>query len=154
MSIVLSERAFALLAEFLWSQDTPECRALLRYWRRSKMLPDIQRDVSFLDCQGKFDKAGRWYPDESEQRECCKSIRPPSRRFPFSLLSHACTLKHCCLVDGASVTRVSRAKRLLDRLLIYGWSDYTPVAEALVQLGMDAKRAEEIALMLAVADAR
>lgn len=152
MSIVLSRRAFALLAEFLWSQDTPECRALLRYWRRNRMLPDIQRDVSFLDCQGKFDKAGRWYPDESEERECCKPIRPPSRRFPFSLLSHTRTLKHCCLVDGADVVRVSRAKRLLDYLLTDGCSDYTPIAKALVQLGVDAERAEEIAVTLAIAD--
>jgi len=43
---------------------------------------------------GKFDKGGRWYPDDDERRDCCDSIRSPSRRFPYALLLHCRTLKH------------------------------------------------------------
>lgn len=43
---------------------------------------------------GRFDRAGRWYPAESEWRACCARIRPPSRRWPYSLLLHCRTRRH------------------------------------------------------------
>lgn len=44
--------------------------------------------------QGKWDNARRWYPSETEIASCCKGIRAPSRRYPFSLWKHCHTLKH------------------------------------------------------------
>lgn len=43
---------------------------------------------------GTFDKAGRWYPSEEERCECCASVRSPSRRFPYSYMTHCRTKKH------------------------------------------------------------
>jgi hypothetical protein len=44
--------------------------------------------------KGKFDSAGRWYPSNSEVRDCCERIRSPSRRWPYSLMLHCRTAKH------------------------------------------------------------
>jgi len=43
---------------------------------------------------GTFDNKGRWYPSDAEKCECCKRIRPPSRRWPYSLMTHCRTKKH------------------------------------------------------------
>ena len=43
---------------------------------------------------GKFDNAGRWYPSDSEEQDCCKAIRQPSRAFPYSLMLHCRSKKH------------------------------------------------------------
>jgi len=44
--------------------------------------------------EGTFDRHGRWYPSESEECSCCRKIRVPSRRWPYSLLHHCRTRKH------------------------------------------------------------
>ena len=49
---------------------------------------------------GHFDSGGRWWPSESEERGCCKSIRSPSRRYPYSLLVHCRTLRHIANLCG------------------------------------------------------
>ena len=43
---------------------------------------------------GSFDKAGRWYPSDSEECECCKSIRGPSRSYPYSYMTHCRSVEH------------------------------------------------------------
>lgn len=43
---------------------------------------------------GKFDKAGRWYPSDEESCECCRSVRNPTRSWPYSLMLHCRTRKH------------------------------------------------------------
>lgn len=43
---------------------------------------------------GSFDSGGRWYPADWWMASCCRSIRNPSRRHPFSLLSHCRTKRH------------------------------------------------------------
>jgi hypothetical protein len=45
--------------------------------------------------KGTFDKAGRFWPSEEEIRPCCATIRTPSRAYPYSLMTHARTLRHC-----------------------------------------------------------
>lgn len=147
---VLSRDAIAMLVEFLLGRQAPECTALARYWYRNRLIPNTIEGLLFLDCQGRFDSVGRWYPDDAELRECCHAVRRPSRRFPFSLLTHALTLKHCCRLDGADFARVSRAKRLMDRVMIDGVEDYTPLVEALIVLGTDGWTASDLAVMLSV----
>lgn len=44
--------------------------------------------------RGSFDKAGRWYPAESEACSCCAGLRSPSQRWPYSLMLHCRTRKH------------------------------------------------------------
>jgi hypothetical protein len=43
---------------------------------------------------GKYDKGGRWYPEDEEREECCEYVRSPSRSFPYSLLKHCRSQKH------------------------------------------------------------
>lgn len=43
---------------------------------------------------GFFDAGGRWYPDKTEFCFCCERIRSPSRRFPYSLLTHCRSKAH------------------------------------------------------------
>ena len=45
---------------------------------------------------GKTDKGNRWYPNEDELSSCCKQVRPPSRSFPWSFMTHCRSLKHLC----------------------------------------------------------
>lgn len=45
--------------------------------------------------EGKFDRAGRWYPSEEEDADDFTSaIRCPSANWPYSYLKAACTRKH------------------------------------------------------------
>lgn len=43
---------------------------------------------------GKFDKAGRWYPDGEELQNCCPIVRSPSRQWPYSFMTHCRTREH------------------------------------------------------------
>jgi len=44
--------------------------------------------------EGRFDSAGRWYPSRDERCECCRLIRAPSRKYPYSLMLHCRTAHH------------------------------------------------------------
>jgi len=50
--------------------------------------------------QGRLDNGGRWYPSAEERRECCRTIREPSRKWPFSLLVHCRSLRHVAHLYG------------------------------------------------------
>lgn len=41
---------------------------------------------------GRFDNAGRWYPDEYYC--CCENIRRPSQNYPMSLNKHCRSIEH------------------------------------------------------------
>ena len=49
---------------------------------------------------GSFDKSGRWYPSEAEECECCKSIRSPSRSYPYSYMTHCRSVEHVANLFG------------------------------------------------------
>ena len=42
--------------------------------------------------KGKFDSANRFYL--TNKLSCCESIRPPSRNYPYSHMTHARSLEH------------------------------------------------------------
>ena len=44
---------------------------------------------------GSFDRQGRWFPAQEETQDCCRGLRSPSRAWPYSLLLHCRTKKHC-----------------------------------------------------------
>jgi len=52
------------------------------------------------DPEGSFDSAGRWYPSDEERQECCRTIREPSRKWPYSLLVHCRSLRHVARLYG------------------------------------------------------
>ena len=59
---------------------------------------------------GKFDNGGRFY--SSEKFDCCSSIRPPSRAFPYSEMTHCrgyVHIAHKHEVDVKDLRRECRA---------------------------------------------
>lgn len=64
---------------------------------------------------GSFDKAGRWYPSDDEELECCHSVRGPSRAYPYPLLQHCRTAVHVAKTWKVEVREVRRVARLLDQ---------------------------------------
>ena len=46
--------------------------------------------------QGSSDNGGRWYPSDAEDADgYTRSIRSPSRAWPWTYLKAACSRKHC-----------------------------------------------------------
>ena len=43
---------------------------------------------------GKTGKGNKWHPSDEEQCSCCKSIREPSRAYPWSLMTHCRSKNH------------------------------------------------------------
>lgn len=58
---------------------------------------------------GKSDKQGRWYPDETERRQCCGEIRSPSKAYPWSLFKHCCGVVHVANYYGVDVSALRKA---------------------------------------------
>ncbi len=49
---------------------------------------------------------GKWFPDPVEVGDCCRKIRRPSNKWPYSLLRHCYTLKHIATVFWVSPREV------------------------------------------------
>jgi len=71
----------------------------------------LQRRDRESDPLGGFDRAGRWYPCEAEFRECCRTIREPSRNYPYSLLVHCRSLRHVAHLYGVDESELRRLAR-------------------------------------------
>jgi len=65
---------------------------------------------------GHFDRGGRWYPSEAERQVCCSSIRPPSRKWPYSLLKHCRSLCHVANLYGLEPDMVKRVYQFCKRM--------------------------------------
>lgn len=59
--------------------------------------------------RGVFDQAGRWMPHK--EQECCKSIRTPSRAWPWSLMVHCRTMRHVAHESGYRLSILQAAVR-------------------------------------------
>lgn len=57
---------------------------------------------------GEFDNGGRFYLADEERCKCCASIRNPSRRFPYSEMTHGRTMKHVANLYNVSVADVRK----------------------------------------------
>lgn len=66
-----------------------------------------QNRISHPD--GRFDNGGRFYLAENEQCDCCKSIRTPSRSYPYSQMTHGRTMLHVANLFGVKVGEVRKA---------------------------------------------
>lgn len=62
---------------------------------------------------GSFDNAGRFWL--AETCECCRSIRTPSRAFPYSQMVHARTAVHVANAYGVDASLVRKAANLLKK---------------------------------------
>lgn len=58
--------------------------------------------------------ARRWYPSDREFCECCKSIRNPSRAWPWSLMIHCRTAEHVAHLFDVDASDVRRRARQID----------------------------------------
>lgn len=47
-----------------------------------------------------WDNAKRAYPEDDEWCECCDTIRPPSRAYPYSLMKHCRSVEHVAHLHG------------------------------------------------------
>jgi hypothetical protein len=70
--------------------------------------------------EGHFDSGSRWYPLKSENCECCKYIRVPSRAYPYRLQTHCRSITHIAnlyKVDESSLRKAINAykKSQLDK---------------------------------------
>jgi len=72
----------------------------------------VARTLGRVSPAGRRDSAGRWYPAERERRPCCDRVRPPSRRFPLSLLTHCRSAGHVAALHAGP-------PRLLRGLIAY-----------------------------------
>lgn len=63
----------------------------------------INRQERITHPIGVFDNGGRWYPGEDEEQACCKSIRHPSRAYPYSKMNHCRTITHVANLFGVTV---------------------------------------------------
>jgi len=72
----------------------------------------VARQRRAIHPHGDFDSAGRWFPcAKTERRRCCDQIRPPSRRWPYSLMLHCRTAKHVARLFSAPEKHVRRAAK-------------------------------------------
>lgn len=60
---------------------------------------------------GTFDRAGRFYPADDERRPCCAGIRPPSRAYPYSEMTHCRSALHVARLFAVDRTEMMRAVR-------------------------------------------
>jgi len=60
---------------------------------------------------GGWDDGHRWWPDETEYRPCCASIRAPSRAWPWSLMTHCRTVLHVAALYGVEEKALRSAAR-------------------------------------------
>ncbi len=62
---------------------------------------------------GRFDNAGRFWPDDSEWRGCCSGVREPSRSYPYSYMVHCRTMTHITRLYGVDEQVLRREVRKL-----------------------------------------
>src|SRR5262249_53516360 len=77
------------------------------------------RELRLHHPEGTFDEGSRFYPSEKEARDCCETIRAPSRAFPFSLMKHCRTIKHVVRLYNVTEKAVKAEAELVRRQLWY-----------------------------------
>jgi hypothetical protein len=69
------------------------------------------RKARYQHPDGKFDKAGRWYPSASEEQSCCSGVRGPSRAYPYSYMTHCRSVEHIANLYGVDARELRKAVR-------------------------------------------
>ncbi|HIE5648304.1 TPA: hypothetical protein ACXNQV_000098 [Stenotrophomonas maltophilia] len=109
--------------------DIAEARLLLKHYKAYAKLKDSEREAAYNGAMkyrrrqertehptGDFDKAKRFYPDEVESPGGIieRTIREPSRAWPFSYMIACRSLAHCCHLEGADVRHARLVIKLHD----------------------------------------
>lgn len=63
---------------------------------------------------GSFDSAGRWRPANSLL--CCSKIRPPSRKFPYTLNKHCRSAEHVAAMYSVDKKDLIKAYNIVNKL--------------------------------------
>jgi Uncharacterised protein family (UPF0158) len=79
----------------------------------------VCRELRLHHPDGTFDEGGRFYPSEKEARDCCATIRAPSRAFPFSLMKHCRTIKHVAKLYDVTERAVKAEAEIVRQQLWY-----------------------------------
>lgn len=74
----------------------------------------ISRRDRVTNPDGKFDKQGRFYPSEAETCSCCRAVRSPSKRFPYSYMVHCRTITHVAHLFGVDLSELRKEVKRLD----------------------------------------
>lgn len=67
--------------------------------------------------RGAWDDGHRWYPNEAEWRDCCGSIRAPSRAWPWSLMVHCRTAAQVAAFYGIDPKALRRCHRAISAVM-------------------------------------
>ena len=76
----------------------------------------IARKTRMRHPKGKTDRGGRWYPTDEEQQPCCRTIRHPSRKWPWSLMTHCRSAQHVANLLGFEVSTLRKAAREIESI--------------------------------------
>jgi hypothetical protein len=79
----------------------------------------VCRELRLHHPDGTFDEGSRFYPSEKEARDCCATIRAPSRAFPMSLMKHCRTIKHVAKLYGVTERAVKAEAEVVRQQLWY-----------------------------------
>ena len=71
----------------------------------------LDRQARKIHPAGHCDKGGRWYPSPEEEQPCCRGIRPPSRAFPWSLMTHCRAMAHVASLYNVDLGKLRRVCR-------------------------------------------
>lgn len=85
----------------------------------------LSRRERWTHPHGKTDKAGRWYPSDSERQSCCKQVSAPTRSYPWSYMTHCRTIKHVAAQYGVDEKEMKRMLLKKNLPLLMGHNDYT-----------------------------
>lgn len=80
----------------------------------SAAVEHVKRQVRDSHPEGTFDKQGRFHIDEG--CSCCSSIRTPSRKFPYSHMTHGRSIEHCAVLMGVGLEDAKNALRGIKRI--------------------------------------
>jgi hypothetical protein len=72
---------------------------------------------------GAYDSHHIWRPAETEWRDCCSHIQPPSERFPRRYLDHCKTLRHIAMLFNLEEQDLRKALQNESDLLMEQWDD-------------------------------
>lgn len=65
---------------------------------------------------GRFDKAGRWFPEDEEKCDCCFGLRAPSRAYPYSLMTHCRSIYHIANLFSVDTSKMKSHIRSYNKL--------------------------------------
>ena len=91
-------------------------RGVLDQFNQASLLAQATNEARLRESRtrhpdGKFDKAGRWYPSDIETQTCCAGIRSPSRSWQYALMLHCRCVCHIAKLFNVAPLDLKREKK-------------------------------------------